>query len=234
MLWVWLLLSAFCILIFIIFISKLRIQINLNHVQSNDFYQIKFSLWFGLIRYTYKIPVVKIDKDSPTVVVNEEMKAGNPSQEKGQQDHWKDYSIQDAIRLLEDAKDFLKHVVGFHKIMKRFLSHVSVERIRWNTVVGVGDAMYTGVAVGVVWSLKGSIMGIISQYMRLKDHPIMEVLPSFQYPVSETRFQCMISFRIGHAILTSLRILKHWKKFRHKRTEHLGNIQSEKVHSAKM
>lgn len=234
MLWVWVLLSAFCVLIFIIFISKLRIQVNLNQVRGNDFYQIKFSLWFGLIRYTYKVPVVKVDEGSSTVVVKEETKTGNPSQEQGEQDQWKDYSIQDAIRLMQNAKEFLEHVVGFHKIMKRFLSHVSIERIRWNTMIGVGDAMYTGMAVGVAWSLKGSIIGIVSQYMRLKDRPIMEVLPSFQYPVSETRLQCMISFRIGHAILTSLRILKHWKKFRHKRMERVGNIQSEKVHSAKM
>ncbi|WP_078414041.1 DUF2953 domain-containing protein [Priestia abyssalis] len=234
MLWVWLLLSAFCVLIFIIFISKLRIQVNVNRVRGNDFYQIKCSLWFGLIRYTYKIPVIKVDEDSPTVVVDEEMKAGNPSQEKGGQDQWKDYSIQDAARLIEDMKEFLEHVVGFHKIVKRFLSHVSIERIRWNTVIGSGDAMYTGVTVGMIWSLKGSLIGIVSQYMRLKDHPIIEVLPSFQYHTLETRFQCMISFRIGHAILTSLRILKHWKKFRHKRTERLGNVQSEKVHSVKM
>jgi hypothetical protein len=232
-LWLWLV-GACCVLIFIISVSKLKIKVNLNHVRDNDFYQIKCSLWFGLIRYTYKIPVVKVDKDSSTLVVNEETDAGNTSQEKGAQDTWKDYSAQDMTHFLEEAKRFLEHVKGFHQILKGFLSHVSIERIRWSTVIGTGDAMYTGMAAGAVWSFKGTVIGICSQYMKLKDRPVLEVLPSFQGAVSETRFQCMISFRIGHAILTSLRILKHWKKFSSKRTEYLRNIQSEEIHSAKM
>jgi hypothetical protein len=233
-LWVWILAAAFCLFVLIIFISKLKIKINVNHSQDNDFYQIKFSLWFGLIRYTYKIPLVKIDKDSSTLVIKEEQQQGNGQQGGGEKEEIKDFSIQDAMDAIEKAKEFAENVVGLHKIMKRFFRHVSIERVRWNTMIGIGDAAYTGVAVGMAWSLKGSIISLISRYMRLKDPPIMQVIPSFQHPVSETRLQCMISFRIGHAIVTSLRILKHWKKFRTKRNQHLENVQSDKIHSAKM
>ncbi|MFC3883238.1 DUF2953 domain-containing protein [Bacillus songklensis] len=234
MLWVWLLAAAFCLFVFIILISKLKIKLNLNHSQDNDFHQIKFSLWFGLIRYTYKIPVAKVDKDSSTLVVKEEQQQGSRQKGRGEENQWKDYSIQDAMDAIQNAKELLKQVVGLQKIMKQFFSHISVERIRWNTMIGIGDAMYTGVAVGMAWSLKGLIISLISRYMRLKDPPIMQVIPSFQSPVSETRFQCMISFRIGHAIVTSLRILKRWKRFRKKRDQRLENVQSDKIHSVKM
>ena len=58
---------------------------------------------------------------------------------------------------------------------------------------------------------KGGIVGIISRYMKLKDMPVMSVTPVFQHLWSETVFECIISFRVGQAILVGLRTLRYWR-----------------------
>ena len=61
----------------IILISKLKIYITFSHVGDNDSLKIKFRAWFGLVRYTIDIPLIKIDEDSPAIVTEEETKTGS-------------------------------------------------------------------------------------------------------------------------------------------------------------
>ncbi|WP_110114116.1 DUF2953 domain-containing protein [Bacillus sp. CGMCC 1.16541] len=209
MVWVISIVGLLVFFLLLIIFTKITILINVNHIKNNDYAKVTLSAWFGLIRYTYEIPVVEIQKDSPTVVVEEEKGAGDQGSEKNKA--WKDYSVNDALDFLQDTEQFLKHVVGFHKIVRRFLKTVSVKEIKWHTRFGLGDAAYTGMAVGLGWTIKNGVIGIISQYMKLKDRPNMSITPVFQHMWSEVIIECIISFRIGHAILAGFRTFKYWR-----------------------
>ena len=42
--------------------DKITLFVELHHVRDNDYYRVRLRAWFGLIRYTYEIPVVKVKK----------------------------------------------------------------------------------------------------------------------------------------------------------------------------
>ncbi|MEJ9371808.1 DUF2953 domain-containing protein, partial [Schinkia azotoformans] len=132
----------------------------------------------------------------------------------------------DVMEKVRQAKEFLEHVVNLRGIMKRFINSITIHKLEWNSSFGLGDAAQTGMATGVLWSLKGSIVGILAHYMRLKTKPVLAITPHFLENVVRTKVICIFSFRIGHAILGGLRVVKYWKSTKggkqHVRTSNSG------------
>jgi hypothetical protein len=197
------------LLLIILLLSKLTVLFSFYHGQDNDHVSIKFRAWFGLIRYNIQVPLIKIDDDSPSLVVEEKVEAG-PKEEKKQEDR-KKFTPEDFLDGLKDAEELIRHVFGLHSIIRGFLRKVAVRRIEWHTLAGIGDAAHTAVLAGAIWSAKGGLIGILSHYMRMMDMPILSVTPHFQAAVSQTRFSCMFQFRIGQAMLAGIKLIKYWK-----------------------
>ncbi|WP_442595483.1 DUF2953 domain-containing protein [Neobacillus sp. D3-1R] len=207
----WLIIALIILLIIIITIiwTKLTIILDFYHGNDNDHLKLEFKIWFGLIKYKKDIPLIKIDDNSPSIIYEDKTKKGK--NEKTSKEEVKQVTENDIQRSLRNAKRLLEHVVGLHSIVKHFLTKVKVKKVEWHSVIGVGDAMYTGVLTGAIWALKGSIVGLISHYMKLKDMPRMTVTPYFQQTVNQTRFRCMFQFRIGQAMLAGIKLIKFWK-----------------------
>ncbi|CAG9608904.1 DUF2953 domain-containing protein [Pseudoneobacillus rhizosphaerae] len=207
----WLIIALIIIIILLVtfILTKLTVILDYYHGNDNDHLKLEFKIWFGIIKYKKEIPMIKIDDNSPTIVVKEKTKKGRD--EKTSKEEEKQIDKKDILNYLHNTKELLNHVVKLHNISKSFFSKVSVRRLEWHTVIGVGDAAYTAVATGGIWAVKGSILGIISHNMKLKEMPRMTVTPYFQYKVSQTRIRCMIQFRIGQAMLAGLKLIKFWK-----------------------
>ena len=101
--------------------------------------------------------------------------------------------------------------------------------MEWHSVIGVGNAALTGTLTGALWSVKGGVLGVISNYMRLKDMPNLSITPSFQKAYSQTQLSCMIQFRIGYAMVAGLKLVKFWKGGKPKfKTKPLSFISKDK------
>jgi hypothetical protein len=207
--WIILALIILFILIIAILLTRLTVIIDYYHGNDNDHLKLEFKIWFGIVRFKKEIPVIKIDENSPSIVMENKTKVGKS--DKTTNEDQTQFDKKDIFDSFKDTKELLQHVVGTHSIIRKFLAKVSMKRVEWHTVIGLGDAAYTGVASGAIWTLKGSIIGIISGYMKLKEMPRMTVTPYFQYKVTQTRFRCMIQFRIGQAMLAGLKMIKFWK-----------------------
>ncbi|WP_096156867.1 MULTISPECIES: DUF2953 domain-containing protein [Bacillus] len=205
----WIIIGLFFLLIFIIILlTKITVQINFHHEQDNDQLTVQLRAWFGLIRYTIDVPLVKVNKNTGSVVVKEKTKMSGSSNNKEKD---KDYSPKDIFYSIRDTYELVRHVVGMHEIARRFLSRVEIKQFEWHSNLGVGDAAYTGVLTGFAWSVKGGIIGFMSQYTRLQAQPFISVTPYFQQKASQTLFKCMIRFQIGNAMLAGIRTVKYWK-----------------------
>ncbi len=198
----------FC-LILAILLTKLKVSIYYFHLQDDDSLTIECKAWLGLIKYKLKVPLIKVDDNSPTIVIKEEVQSGNTEETKKK--NTKQFSTEDLLNSVRDIKKILKHVVSFHHILRHFLKKIHITKVEWHTIMGVGDAAATGMLTGALWSIKGSVIGIFSHYFRLLDNPNMSVQPQFQMAVSQTSFKCMLHFRIGHAIIAGIKLLKFWK-----------------------
>lgn len=200
--------GAFLLLLVLLCFLKLTIHIRYYHKKDNDDLKIEVRALFGLIKYKKTIPLIKIDNDSPTLVMEEETEI------KGKKDtteETKQYSPSDLLNFLSNSKELLNHVVQFHRIVRSFLAKLTIRNIEWSSIVGLGDAAHTGMVSGAIWAVKGSIIGIISNYMKLLDMPKINIYPHFQGVASETLFSCMIQFRIGHAMMAGIKLVKYWK-----------------------
>ena len=218
MVWIGIVLFILLFLFLVIILTKLNVYIKYYHGQDNDDLSITIKAWYGLITYKIAVPLIKIDKHSPSIVFKEKIKTG-PS-ETTKKEEMKKLSADDLLRGIRDLKELFNHVVSLHNIVRHFLRKVSIKKIEWNSMVGIGDAAHTGTLVGVLWIVKGSTIGVISNYMRMKEMPLISITPNFQKAISQTRFTCMIQFRIGNAMLAGIKLVKYWKggrpKFRSK------------------
>jgi hypothetical protein len=207
----WLYISLFIlfILLLIILFTKLTIFINYYHHNDNDDLKIEFKVW-GIVKYKLNVPLIKIDDNSPSLVIKGNTQMGeapeNQSETKAKQ-----IVPDDVINNLKNVKEIIQHVVSMHVIVRKFMRKVSVKQFEWHSLVGVGDAAHTGMISGALWTLKGSILGIVSHYIKLKEMPNLSVTPHFQFTIIQTRLSCIFQFRIGHAILAGLKLIKFWK-----------------------
>ncbi|WP_328160414.1 DUF2953 domain-containing protein [Cytobacillus praedii] len=229
----WLLITLIVLILLIIsvILTKVKILLYYYHNNDNDHLKIEFKAWFGLIKYKKEIPLIKIDDNSPTIVTKEKKTLG-PLEGTEKKDT-KQYSATDLMNSIQDTKELLTHVVSLHRIVKNFLNKISIKEFSWHTMVGIGDAAYTGMLTGAFWALKGSVIGLISHYMKLKAAPTMSITPQFQFAVSQTVISCIFQFRIGHAMVAGIKLIKYWKggmaSFKTKPLSALSNDKTKTV-----
>ncbi|CAG9623346.1 DUF2953 domain-containing protein [Sutcliffiella rhizosphaerae] len=210
MIWVGVIVVLLFVIMIILTLTRITIDLYYHHAEDNDQMTVKIKAWYGLLRYTIDVPLISIDKDTASIHVEEKTKVGSGDSSNGSE-KVKDFSPKDIFQSFQDTYNLVKHVVGMHEIVQRFLSKVEVKHLEWHTNIGVGDAAYTGVLVGAGWSIKGGIVGLISNYTKFQANPEISITPYFQQIVSQTLFKCMIRIRIGHAMLAGIRTVKYWK-----------------------
>lgn len=197
------------VIVLIIFFTKVKIFLDYFHGNDNDHFNVTIRAWGGLIKFKIEVPVVKIDDNSPTIIAEQKIKTGPDESMKQQKTTQVDKN--NLLDSLHDFEQLITHVAGLHKIVRNFLKKVTIRNIEWHTMVGVSDAAATGVITGAFWAVKGGVVGLLSNYMKMKEMPVMTITPNFQHTVSITSFKCMIQVRVGHAILAGIKLVKYWK-----------------------
>ncbi|WP_042459708.1 DUF2953 domain-containing protein [Neobacillus dielmonensis] len=210
MFWLGIVLLVLIGLFVIIIFTKLTILVNYHHQNDDDHLKVEFRIWLGLIKYKLDVPLVKVDEDSPSVVVKTNTYAGD-SPDGASDGNVEEYTKKDIKSYLKNRQLLRQQIFKLNVIMKKFLRKVSVKKFEWQSLIGVGDAAHTGVISGALWSVKGGIIGLVSHYLNLKAAPQLSITPHFQASVFHTRISCIFQFRIGHAILAGLKLIKFWK-----------------------
>lgn len=198
----------FLLILFIL--TKITIFVNYYHHNDNDDLKVEFRIWFGIIRYKINVPLIKIDDNSPSVVVKSHSHLGEKADENPQQTV-NQFTHKDLVSRFENSKEMLKKVVNLNVIVRKLLQRVTIKKFEWQTLIGLGDAAHTGMITGALWAIKGGIIGILSHYFRLKEMPVVAITPHFQAAVIQSRVSCIFQFRIGYAILAGLKLIKFWK-----------------------
>ena len=197
----------FWLTLMIIF-TKLTFIINFHYSQNDVDLKITVKL-YRFISFTYNVPLIEIDEEEPGVVYKEEQQLGK-KQRKKMSEKTKRVTFKEMVNRMKMLERFVKNVKGLHKIILRFLKKITIKKLEWKRSIGLRDAAHTGIVVGTIWSIKGSIIGTISHLMKMKKKPIIDITPLFQQQIQQTYLRCMFSFRIGYAILAALRVVKYW------------------------
>ncbi|MED4464137.1 DUF2953 domain-containing protein [Metabacillus fastidiosus] len=208
--WIFWIVCLFIVLMLCILIMRIIVTVDLLHIGDNDHFKIKLRTFFGIIRYTINIPIVKVDEHGPNIVYKKETETGEETKEDEKKKVNK-ITPDDILTNLKNIKEIVEHVVGLHKIIRKFLKKVKIESFNWHSQIGIGDAAHTAFIVGLAWALKGNVVGLIGNYMHLRTKPEIAITPAFNIVCSKTKLTCIFHFRIGNAMFAGIRLLKYWK-----------------------
>lgn len=204
--------SLFFLLILIMVLSsQVVIKGHLRRFGHNDDAEVNITALFGIIRYTLKVPIIQFTGTS--VQLKEEV-----SKTSAGINTWKEFNEDiDADKVVSAVHKF-KHLLQMTRNLtgwaRKTLTKVRLLEWNWNTSVGTGDAMWTAMSTGVVWSVKTSIIGLISQMVKLKTQPKMNVQPIYQRTAFTTEWSCIAQIRFGYAILAGLQLLVRMRKMK--------------------
>lgn len=228
MIWLALVLILLLVLFILILTTKITISINYYHHNDNDDLKIELKAWYGLIKRKFHIPLIKIDEDSPSIVIKSHQQNEDASEEKNHKVH--QITRKDLIQRLKMTKEIIEKVVGMHVIIRKFLNKVTIKQFEWHSLIGLGDAAHTGTFTGALWTVKGSLLGLVSHYVKMKKMPEVSITPHFQLATVQTQLKCMIQFRIGHAMLAGIKLFIFWRGGR-PRFMSKSNFSKEKTKS---
>jgi hypothetical protein len=196
----------FLALLLLLFVTKVKIKVHFHHQQDGDDFYIKFRAWFGILRYTIAVPIIKLDDDSAAFVTKTKRGFGEGNKEESTSVA----SWRDMINNFDNLNQVIEHMTGFYKIVRDLLSRVKVKKFEWNSFAGTGDAAYTGMLAGGYLGLKGSVLALLGNYLSFKKLPLYTVTPDFSRAVFYTSFTCIIQIRVGEAILAGIKLLRYW------------------------
>lgn len=93
---------------------------------------------------------------------------------------------------------------------QKILAILHFQDIRWRTEMGLGEAQETAIGCGIIWALKASLLKLISN--QIVDEPDIQVVPFFQTYRLQTMLSCMISFKLGKAMVRARQVMKFLKR----------------------
>jgi len=100
----------------------------------------------------------------------------------------------------------LKTAEDYYKIFTLALKYTVVEKLEWQTVLGLDDAMNTAISTGSLWAFKGSFASLLSKKIRLQEL-VIAVDPDFLSRRLQSRLNCILKMRTGHIIVVGIYIV---------------------------
>lgn len=182
-------------------------KVHYYHGNDNDQLKVSIKALFGLFTKKIDIPVIKVSKDSTSLVYKEKKMDAKNNEDISN----KKITLEELISSYKNMKELIKHINNANPIIKRFLRRIVIHQFVWHSAVGTKDAALTGKVTGVAWGIKGLIQMVIYRFFSVKCNLEYSITPHFDRSLSVTDFHCILKVRIGHAILTALKLLRHWK-----------------------
>jgi len=201
---IWYIFFFFIVLILLVIFSEVKIHILINKQRKNDYVQLNFFLFYNLIKFNKKIPVIVFESFSEGIKYKSESNISGASDTNAK----KDRVTPEKFKLWKKQfSRLIRNVDNLHLVIKRFLKHVYLDLYKWESIVGTGDAMHTGLVAGFIWTSKGIILALTANYVVFTKKPIIFVKPIFNKQVYNSRFECILRFRVGYLILTGISLL---------------------------
>jgi hypothetical protein len=82
-----------------------------------------------------------------------------------------------------------------------------IRRFRWHSEIGVGEAHHTGMAAGLAWTVKSTLVtGLFAHTVPLAK-PDLAVRPNYREERFNTFLDCVVQIRIVHFIIAGLKTI---------------------------
>lgn len=187
----------------------IKFQIRFYREPNEILIAIRLYLWFIPISVSTKNPMTR---SIYNLSQNRFWKKDVPSDIKATEVQWK--QLYSRVMLLK--RTFIPVAKAVNRFFHRISRPVRIKDLRLTTELGLGDAAYTAVASGLVWSVKGKGLSILSYYFNIeKAKPVLLVIPNFNNPYYlRIDYSCIFEFRLGHIIIVIYQLFRSFSEIR--------------------
>jgi len=206
--WIWIVIGIIgCILVALLVAACTYIDIKIlfNKVEKDDYFTIKVRMLFGLVKLNYQIRQIKFKGFDQGFLMKRKEKdnilQGHASREHISINFEFVQHIYDQIALI------IRYTADFKRWVRKLLRHVHCDVLTWETHIGFGDVVETGMATGILWAMKGTITGWLSHTIHLEHMPGLQVHTHFNDPQFTTELRCIAKIRFGHAMIAGVVLL---------------------------
>ncbi|WP_429160161.1 DUF2953 domain-containing protein [Desulfitispora alkaliphila] len=94
------------------------------------------------------------------------------------------------------------------KILHELGKPFHLKHLLWQSRVGTGDAAETAIATGALLAGKWNLYGILIKFIKKPKEPVkLDVVPNYNSRDLSLYLDCIFAFRIGHIIITGIKVL---------------------------
>ncbi|WP_274364461.1 DUF2953 domain-containing protein [Paenibacillus thermotolerans] len=176
--------------------SNIVIQLKYIREAKNDEVRLHVTALYGLVDVKYRVPVIKLKGMAEGIKLK--MKRADQAEAPASR---KVYSRDDISRFVHNTRELIRHIKDFKEWVAGTLGRIHVERIRWKTRFGLGDAPETAIAYGVVWSLKSSLLSRMLLPFSLETKPELSVEPVYNEVCFQTEAEAKMRINVFHLLL---------------------------------
>ena len=183
----------FLALLPLIIFSTVHVTVTIEHSALVEELKIQIQALFGLFIYSTTIPINDLLEGGEEVV-----------KEKAEEKRisWD----------LKEVKNLLKKTISARKSAVFFLKKTRVKTIQWETNFGMENAANTAVGAELLLNLKVAILSLLSHHSNFLTVPQLIVTPIYEMKTVQTYLKCMITFKLGHAMIAVIKLMKSQKK----------------------
>lgn len=203
------------LLVIAVIISLLRVRIDVDYRrrEQDDNLTVKMSLLRGLIHYKTEVPTIELENRFfiPVLKAASEIEkaAFHPVEEKELK-----VKIPITLRLLRRLPAIIKEgwqrFDRYNSALYYLFRFIRCRRFYWRTEVGLNDAAYTGIMVGILWAVKSFLYNNFRSKIRIiTEKPAISVVPDYFNKKLALDFSCIFDIRLGHIIIAGLNFVRN-------------------------
>jgi hypothetical protein len=200
--WIWWASAAGLLLLLglLVWFSPIVLTAQMKKINLNDDLEIHLKALYGIVCLKWRMPVLEWTNRGIKVRTEKDNMQGHGEEEE-------EIDAARVLNITNRLKVLVEQLEGAASLVTKMLHNVKVEEWRWVTEVGTGDAMWTAMCTGMIWSIKTTTVGIASQLMKLVVSPVIEVQPAYNRTCLVSEWKLAARMRLGEAGIAGLRLV---------------------------
>ncbi len=205
----WITLAVIAVILILIAaaaMSSIVCTVRFNKMGRDDNAMVDIHMLYGMVRFHYEMPKLVFENMKKGFLLKLE-RNNNLSRNAGSTTKTR-INKKKAELWAQEIGVILKSTAAFKKWLQRTSAHVRIHELNWTTRFSTGEAEWTAVATGAIWSLKATLVGWLTFQVRMKESPKLSVIPEFRDEMSfSTEFYCISRLSFGYAMFASFILL---------------------------
>ena len=186
----------------IVFVVEIKAAVDYIRNEGNEWIKFVFYTRHGLLRYEYKVPLVKKEGDK----VKFKLVKGQSKEMQGGSEKNKKLMPFDIFKKYLSVRTYITDHKSLFLDIIRYLNKKDIHvELSIKLKQGTGDAGLTGLTCGLIWSAAGILITYLSRYLKVFSKKI-KITPCFDKSIFEVDASCIFHARLVNIIVVLIKI----------------------------